>query len=318
MKKVSVLIVNNNTKEALKLCLQNLQNSYENLEVIVADTDSSDGSAKMVESEFPWVKLLKLPNNGLAFAMNKCLESASGDYYLYLGTDCFPSAGVINGLVDYFEAPGNQSVGAAVAKLVLRNGKQDMDGHRGFPTPLTSFSHFLRLDKLFPASRKLARYFMTYEDLNKEHEIDASISHFLFVSKSASDKVGKWDEERFFLYGEDIDYCYRIKEAGFKIVYLPQFQAEHWKGVTIGIRKESQDVAMRQPEVNFRDERLTLGEFRVELQRLSTQAMESFYRKHYMKKYPAILSVLVIGTIRIMQILRVGKQKYINKKKGIK
>lgn len=317
-RKVSVLIVNVNTHEVLRLCLQNLKDSYENLEVIVADNSSSDGSAEMLEKEFPWVKLLRLPNYGLAFALNKCLEVATGDYFLYLGTDGFPQKGIIKGLVNYFEDPVHSDVGAAAVKLVLRSGKQDMDGHRGFPTPFVSLSHFVGLDKLFPKSRTFARYFMTYEDLDKEHEIDTCITHFLFVSGKATKKVGKWDQDTFFLYGEDIDYCFRIKKAGYKIMYLPQFRAEHWKGVTIGIRKETQDVAMRIPVVNFRDHELSLGKFRVELQRLSTEAMELFYKKHYFEKYPRIVSYFVITSIRIFKIYRMNKQLYINWRKGVK
>lgn len=318
MKKVSVLIANNNTRDVLKLCLENLKDSYENLEVVVADTDSSDGSAEMVGKEFSWVKLLKLPNNGLAFALNKCFETATGDYYLYLGTDAFPKEGTIKGLVDYFEELSHADVGAATVKLLLRSGAQDMDGHRGFPTPFVSMSHFLGLDKLFPKSKTFARYFMTYEDPEKEHEIDTCITHFLFVPAKVTRKVGRWDDKTFFLYGEDIDYCYRIKEAGFKIMYLPQFRAEHWKGVTIGIRKESQDVAMKVPVVKFRDRELTLGKFRVELQRLSTDAMELFYRKHYSNKYPLIVGLFVIATIRIFKTYRVNRQRYINWRKGLK
>ena len=317
-KKVSVLIVNTNTKDVMKLCLENLKDSYENLEVVVADNASSDGSAEMVETEFPWVKLLRLPNYGLAFALNKCLEVATGEYYLYLGTDGFPKEGAIKGLVEYFEAPEHADVGAAAVKLVLRSGIQDMDGHRGFPTPFVSMTHFLGLDKMFPKSKTFAGYFMTYEDLDKEHEIDTCITHFLFVSGKATQKVGKWDEETFFLYGEDIDYCYRIKKAGFKLMYLPQFRAEHWKGVTIGIRKETQDVAMRVPIVKFRDQEVTLGKFRVELQKLSTNAMELFYRKHYFKKYPLIVSMFVIATTRILKVYRMNKQRYVNWRKGIK
>ncbi len=317
-KKVSVIIVNTNTKDVMKLCLENLNGSYDNLEVIVADNASSDGSAEMVEKEFPWVKLVRLPNYGLAFALNKCLEVATGDYYLYLGTDGFPDKGTIEGLVNYFEDSSHQDAGAAAVKLMLRDGRQDMDGHRGFPTPFTSLTHFMGLDKLFPKSKLFARYFMTYEDLDTEHEIDTCITHFLFVSKKATDKVGKWDEETFFLYGEDIDYCYRIKEAGFKLMYLPQFRAEHWKGVTIGIRKESQDVAMKVPIIKFRDTELTLGEFRVELQRLSTYAMEAFYKKHYLKKYPKFLGWIIIGSVRALKFYRVHKQRRVNRNKGIK
>jgi hypothetical protein len=159
---------------------------------------------------------------------------------------------------------------------------------------------------------------MTYEDINKEHEIDACISHFIFVSREATNKVGKWDEDVFFLYGEDIDYCFRIKECGYKLMYLPQFEAEHWKGATIGIRKETKDVVTRVSTINFRNKELSLGDFRIELRRLSTVAMEAFYRKHYFSKYPFLLSVLVITTIKVFKFFRITKQRLVNWKKGIK
>lgn len=316
MKKVSVLIVNINTCDVLRLCLRNLENSYENLEVIVTDNSSNDGSPEMVEKEFPWVKLLRLPNNGLAYGLNKALEVATGDYYLYLGSDAFPKPGTIQGLVEYMEA--HSDVGGAVVKLLLRNGEQDMDAHRGFPTPWVSFTHFSRLDKLFPKSELFAKYFMTYEDLEKEHEIDATISHFLFVSKKAQEKVGKWDDESFFLYGEDIDFCYRLKAAGFKLMYLPNPTAEHWKGVTVGVRKVSQDVASKAQVFRFRGKDIPRGEFRVLMHVLATNAMETFYNKYYRKQYPFVVTLVVIPTIKLIRFLRVTKQRVENFRKGIK
>lgn len=310
MQKVSVIICNTNTKDVLKLCLENLKDSYENLEVIVADTNSYDGSPEMVEAEFPWVKLLKIPNNGLAYALNRGVEAASGEYFLYLGSDGFPEKGTIKGLVDYMEA--HEDVGAATVKLILRSGEQDMDAHRGFPTPWASFTHFTGIEKIFPKSKIFAQYFKTYEDLNKEHEIDACITHFLFVSKKVQDKIGGWDEQTFFLYGEDIDFCYRIKEVGYKIMYLPQLKAQHWKGVTIGTRKVSQDVATKALVFSFKGQDVDRASFKVMTQKFSTQAMELFYRKHYLKKYPLLLNVFVIVTIKTLMYLRIFKQRFVN------
>jgi hypothetical protein len=314
--KVSIIINNTNTCGALKLCLENLIDIYPNMEVIVSDTNSYDGSPETVEKEFPWVKLIKNPNNGLAYGLNTALKIATGDYYLYLGSDGFPEKDTAEGLVRYFEE--HPDVGAATVKLVLKSGEQDMDGHRGFPTPWVSLTHFLHLDKLFPKSKLFAGYFMTYEDLNKEHEIDACITHFLFVSKKAQDKVGKWDAETFFLYGEDIDMCKRIKEAGFKIMYLPQFKAQHWKGLSIGIRKTSQEDFTKIPLISFRGNDITRGQLKVMMQRHSTEAMGSFYKKHYQKDYPFYITWLVIATIRLLKICRIQKQKYLNKKQGLK
>lgn len=312
MKKVSVFIVNLNTSGVLRLCLNNLKDSYDNLEVIVADNSSTDGSLEMIKKEYPWVKLLELQNYGLSHALNKCIEEATGDYFLYLGSDAFPDKGTIKGLVDYFETTPAVGVGAASVRLFLRNGMQDMDGHRGFPTPWVSLFHFMRLDRLFPRSEVFGKYFLSYKDLNTEHEIDMCITHFFFVPASVTSKVGKWDEENFFLYGEDVDYCYRIKQAGFKIMYLPQFTARHWKGATVGIRKETKDVAMSIPQIKFRGREMSLGAFRVEIQKMSTDAMEMFYRKHLFNKYLPLFSFIVIVGIRVLKIFRILKQEYIN------
>ncbi|MFC1622332.1 glycosyltransferase family 2 protein [Patescibacteria group bacterium] len=309
MKKVSVIIVNINAEKVLKLCLENLKGIYENLEVIVADNSSTDGSAEMIEKEFPWVKLLKLPNNGLSFGFNKCLEVATGDYLLYLGEDSFPNERTIPDLVRYMEE--NPETGATVAKLLLRDGKQDMDGHRGFPTPWVAFTHFSGLGKLFPKSKRFARYFMTYEDLDKPHEIDATISHFLMVRRNVQEKVGKWDEENFFLYGEDIDMCYRIKQAGYKIMYLPHVTCRHWKGVIVGVRKESRDVATQADTFIFRGEKYDKYSFRVLLRKISTESMLTFYKKYYASKNFFLLNWLVIGAIKTLTYVRVIHQKLI-------
>jgi GT2 family glycosyltransferase len=319
-KKVSILIASTSTCDVLRLCLQNLEEikkiEYENLEVVVSDSSSRDGSAEMVRSEFPWVKLLVVPNNGLAYCLNQAIKSATGDYYLYLGTDAFPKKGTIGGLVDYFEDSGNEKVGAAAVKLLLRDGKQDMDGHRGIVTPWTSFTHFTKLEALFPKSKLFTGYFMTYKDLTKEHEIDLCTTHFFFVRKSAQDRVGVWDQD-FVVYGEDLDMCYRIKMSGWKIMYLPFLSAEHWKGVSVG-RKETLDVKTADVVVTLKGIDYTKGELRVQMRKLSTDAMEIFYRKHLMEKYPFYIWWVVMPTIKIMKMLRVASQKRQNKKLGIK
>jgi len=320
MKKVSVLISNTSTCDVLRLCLQNLEKikkeEYPELEVVVGDNTSRDGSAEMVRTEFPWVKLIVNPNNGLAAHLNVILKSATGDYYLYLGTDGFPKEGTITGLVNYFEDPKNAKVGAAAVKLLLRDGKQDMDGHRGFTTPWVSFTHFTKLGKLFPKSKLFSGYFLTHEDLNKEHEIEMCITHFFFVRKETQDQVGLWDED-FVVYGEDLDMCFRIKEAGWKIMYIPQFTAEHWKGVTVG-RKETSDVKTADVIITLRGVDYTKGEFRVQMRRLSTRAMELFYKKHLKDKYPFFITWIVLLTVKALYVLRIASQRRTNKKMGIK
>jgi len=316
MKKVSVLITNSNTRDVLRFCLQNLEKikkeEYSELEVVVTDNSSGSDSSDMMKSEFPWVKLVVTQNNGLAAGLNSALSLASGDYYLYLGADAFLSKGTVAGLVEYFEDSENDKVGAAAVKLLLRDGSQDMDGHRGFFTPWASFTHFSGLEKLFPHSKLFTGYFLSSRDLNTEHEIDSCITHFLFVRRTTQEQVGTWDES-FFLYGEDVDMCFRIKEAGWKIMYLPQFVAEHWKGVTVG-RKESMDVQPKNVRYVIRGTEITKTEFLIQMRKSSCDAMELFYKKHFLGKYPFFVNFMVLFAIKVLKIFRVVKQKIENKK----
>jgi len=186
MRKVSVIIVNYNTKDILEDCIRNLDGQYKNMEVFVIDNDSPDGSAEMVKREFaqedyPWLKLIEAPNNGLAASSNIGLEKTTGDYLLYMGSDAFPEKGTIEGMVDYMEE--HKKVGVATCKLVQRDSKLDMDAHRGFPTPWVAISHFLWLDRMFPKSKVFNGYFMGYENLDEPHEIDLCISHFMLIKR---------------------------------------------------------------------------------------------------------------------------------------
>lgn len=316
MKKVSVLIVTINTKNVLKLCLENLRDIYPNLEVIVADNSSTDGTFGMLTRDFPWVKTIHLENNGLSAGLNACLKEATGDFYLYMGSDAFPNRGTIEKMVDYMER--HPDTGGISVKLLTRDGKEDPDAHRGFPSPWVSFTHFSKLEKLFPKSPWFGGYFLSYKDFSREQEIDACITHFLFVKKEAQDKVGLWDDKNFFLYGEDIDFCFRLKEAGYKLMYLPYLSAEHWKGVTVGVRKTSQDVATMAQVFSLKGKDYTLGQFRIEVIKFSTDAMEAFFRKHYAKHTFFPIRWVIYAAIRVMKLLRVTKQKFVNWKKGIK
>ena len=288
--KVSVVIVNYNTSEQLKDCLNNLLSQGIELEIIVVDNASSDDSVEMVRTNFPNVKLVEAKENkGLAHGSNLGLEVATGDYVLYLGSDAYPEKGVIDGMVEFMDK--NINIGISTCKLVLRNGSLDMDAHRGFPTPWASLTHFTKLNSLFPKSKFFNQYFLGYEDFTRPHEIDLCISHFMMVRKKVFDRVGRWDED-FFVFGEDVDFCYRVKKAGWKIMYLPQFTAIHYKGVSVGIRKESQDISKASSETKVR------------MKRSTTDAMKLFYKKHYSNVYPKIIQSLVFLGIDLLSKLR--------------
>lgn len=293
MPTVSVVIVNYNTRPILADCLQNLRNLGEATEILVVDNASSDGSADLVREQFPDVRLIALSENrGLTAASNLALRETSGEFLLYLGADAFPQPGTIRGLVAYLQAHPN--IGIATAKLRLRDGSLDLDAHRGFPTPWAALTHFTGLNRLFPRSRLLNQYFLGHADLDTPHEIDLCISHFLFVRRSLFDHIGLWDED-FFLYGEDVDLCYRAKAAGYQIMYLPQFEALHYKGASVGVRAQTQDIAAASPETKLR------------VAQLSTKAMALFYQKHFAKRYPVWLTTLVLSAIRGLGFLRLWR-----------
>ena len=289
MKKISVIIVNYNTKDVLRDCLNNLNGVYENMEVIVVDNDSPDLSAQMVENEFKWVKLIKCKNLGLAVGSNVGYKNSSGDYLLYIGSDAFPQKSVFHGILDYMEK--DKTIGAATAKLVTRSGQLDLDAHRGFPTPWTAITYFSKLNKLFPKSKFFNRYFQGWKNMNEPHEIDLCISHFMMIRRNIFEEIGLWDED-FFLYGEDVDFCYRIKEAGYKIMYLPQFKVLHYKGTSVGTRKETADISTATQETVVR------------INKETTKAMRLFYQKHYSQKYPKLVTATVLFGIDTMSALR--------------
>lgn len=291
MSTVSVIIVSYNTCDLLKSCLKNLYALEEADEIIVVDNASSDVSPQLIRERFPDVRLIELPENrGLTVASNIGLREAQGDFLLYLGSDAYPKANVIHGLRHYMQE--NADVGIVTAKLVLRNGDLDMDAHRGFPTPWASFTHFSGLNKIFRASKLFNQYFLGYLPMEEAHEIDLCISHFMFVRKGIFDDIKGWDED-FFLYGEDVDLCYRTKEAGYKIMYLPQFEVTHYKGASIGIRSQTDDITKASTETKL----LAAQQ--------STRAMMLFYTKHMAKHYPGFFNFFMESMIRLLGVLRV-------------
>ena len=294
MKKVSVVISNTNTRDVLNECLTNLvhlaDDLNQNIEIIVVDNKSVDGSADMVKNSFPSVKLISTPNFGLANGCNKGAKASTGEYLLFLGEDGFPNEQTIPGLISYFEE--HPEVGLATAKLLLRDGTPDMDVHRRFPTPLSAFSRLFMLSKIFPKSKKLNSYFMNDMDHSTEHEIEMCITHFMFIPKRVFNEINGFDDQNYFVYGEDADICYKIKEHGYKLMYLPQFEAGHYKGVALGNRKESKDISKK-----------TLA-WKNFMNSNATRAQRVFIRKFLTKKYNRFTITAMILATYILEVQR--------------
>ncbi len=289
---LSVIVLSFNTKELLRQCLASLIHNSPSLKVkiIVVDNASDDGSPQMVEKEFPQVKLIiNKMNVGFAKGNNIGLKEAEGDFVLFLNSDTKVEPGGLKEAVDFMRT--DKKIGALSAKTLLASGKIDPDCHRGFPTPWASITYFLGLEKLFPQSRFFGQYHQFYLGLDQNHEIDAGAGAFMIIRREIIEKVGTWDEKYFF-YGEDLDFFYRIKQAGYKVMFYAKPLLIHYKGASSGLRKESKGVSTR--------------ENRLKVAKASVKAMEIFYRKFYQGKYPSWLTCLVLLGIKIKGFFRVS------------
>jgi GT2 family glycosyltransferase len=226
---LSIIIVNWNTKDLLLRCLQCVYDTAEDLdlEAIVIDNASRDGSAAAVRERFPGVSLIENETNlGFARGNNQGFEIARGRHLLLLNTDVFVHPGTLKTLVETLDTvPGT---GAAGCKLFYGDGRPQRSAF-AFPTLATELWQALRLDKLFPQSRLFGRYRMTYWDMEDSREVDSVLGACLILRGEGLRQVGGLDE-RFFMYSEEVDLCYRLKLAGWKVRYVPTATATHLWG----------------------------------------------------------------------------------------
>jgi O-antigen biosynthesis protein len=229
-KDISIVIVNYNVKDFLLQCLKSIKQASVGLsvQVIVVDNNSSDGSVDYLEPLFPGVEFIRTPKNlGFAKANNTGFEKAYGKYVLILNPDTILAENTLKVMYDYME--NHQEVGISGCKVLNPDGTFQMACRRGFPTPWASFSKLFGLQKLFPKSRLFAQYNQTYKSIDETYYIDALIGAFMFARKSVIDETGGFDTA-FFMYGEDLDLCYRASKSGWKIAYVHETSIIHYKG----------------------------------------------------------------------------------------
>lgn len=295
-KDLSVIIVNFNTKQLLDNCLASVFKAVapaRGLEVIAVDNGSSDGSQEMVAKKYSQVKLvLNKKNLGFARANNEGRKVAKGKYLLFLNSDTV--VGRYSFVKPLKFLKNHPKVGATTIKLITADGTVDLDNHRGLPTPWASFCHFFGLSSFFPHSIIFNSYHLGQKKMNRIHSIPIAAGSFLMMSAKLFDQIGRWDEAYYF-YGEDIDICYRIGLAGFKIIYYPKVSALHLKGASSGLRKETVSLAK------------TSRETRIRVARASAEAMKIFYTKFYAHKYPVFVTWLVLLAVTLKGWLRVLK-----------
>lgn len=230
---ISIIVSTFNTKKLLK---KNISSIYEaikdlNFEVIVIDDASNDNTTEMVINHFPKVKLITNKKNlGYSKSYNLGTKAAKGKYILHLNSDVlFQRNSSFKRMIDIMEYDKN--VGIIGCKIIKSNGKLDLPCKRSLPTPANIFFQSIGLAKLFPKNKYFGNYYLTYLDDNQTIEVGCIMGAFMFVKKEVFNKIGYLDEN-FFMYGEDVDFCYRAKKNGWKIIYFPKIKIKHLHGGT--------------------------------------------------------------------------------------
>jgi GT2 family glycosyltransferase/lipopolysaccharide/colanic/teichoic acid biosynthesis glycosyltransferase len=271
---LSIIIVSYNVREFLEQALISIDRAVGHLdcEIFVVDNNSMDGSAEYVRRNFPTVRLIANTENvGFARANNQALDLARGRLICLINPDTIVQEDTFTTLIAFFDS--HSEAGAVGCKILNPDGTLQLACRRSFPTPWVAFTKIAGLAGLFPHSSLFGRYNLTFLDENMTSEVEAISGSFMLLSREAVEEVGKLDDS-FFMYGEDLDYCYRIHSAGWKIYYVPDTRIIHFKG----------ESSKRSP---------------FEQRRLFYEAMRLFVRKHFGKNRAWMPSWALIIAIRM-------------------
>jgi GT2 family glycosyltransferase len=294
--KISIIIVNFNTYKFLSSCLHSIsENKFDSkeYEIIIVDNHSSDDSVSQLKRNFPHIKLLVNKENiGFAKANNQAIKMARSKYILLLNPDTILSKNTLFTMFAFMENHIQCAVSTCIVQLP--SGNIDDASHRGFPTPWNAICHFSGMGKIFKKSLFFNGYHLGYGKMDQVHEIDSCVGAFMMVRKSVGDKLN-WLDPDYFWYGEDLDFCYRVKKAGMKIMYVPSTKIIHFKGVASGILQHSKHLSIASVETR---KKATEARFDV---------MKIFYKKHYSSLYPGFVTFLVLQGISLFKKYRLSK-----------
>lgn len=282
MTDLGIVIVNWNTSSYLARCLETVYASSGDFRyrVVVVDNASTDGSPQMVRERFPQAELIACDENHgfpkgnniglkhLGYHAAGRVDSSAPRYALLLNPDTEVPQDALLRVLEFMDT--NPQIGVLGPRLLLEDGTLDKACRRGFPTPLVSFYHFAGLARLFPKSERFGRYNMTFADETAELEVDSVVGAYMQVRRECIAAVGLMDEA-YFMYAEDIDWCYRIKAAGWKVWYYAPVIVYHIKRAASRQSKRAQFEFWR--------------------------AMLIFYRKHYRAQTPLAVHGLILAAL---------------------
>ncbi len=278
MPKISIVIVNWRTPELLRGCLNALGNDEhkDSFELYVVDNASGDESLSILSNEFSYVNVLVNEDNvGFSKACNQVIPKAKGEYVLLLNPDTVVIDNAVSKLAAFLD--NNPECGAVGPKILNEDGTLQLACRRAFPSPAAAFFRLTYLSILFPGHPLFAKYNMTYIDPEKAASVDALSGSCMMVRKNVIDKIGLLDED-IFMFGEDIDWCWRIKQAGWQVFYNPQAVIYHSHGAASRLRPIGTTFDLH-------------------------AGMEVFYRKHLAQDYWPIFNQLVYITIRLRALI---------------
>lgn len=227
---VSIVTVNFNSGACLRRMADSALRQMSSADtLVVVDNASVDDSLERLAPLAERIEVIaNMDNRGFARAVNQGAAAAASDFILLLNPDAVLADGALRALESFMSERGD--AGVAGGKVLETDGSLQLACRRGFPSPWVAFCRLSSLSFMFPRSRLLAEYNMTFLDENETAEVDAVSGSFMMIRRSAFDSLGGFDED-YFLYAEDIDFCYRAKAAGLKVCYYPGAEATHDKGV---------------------------------------------------------------------------------------
>jgi hypothetical protein len=268
---VSIIIVNYNTCELTGKAIDSVVNTVRNhtYEIILVDNGSADGSVEAFRRRQDIVFIETGENLGFSKANNIGIRASKGRRILLLNSDTVARSGAIDRSMEYMDSTGVKVLGA---KVVLPDGNLDKACKRSFPTPSNSVWHYMYLDRLFKGSKTFGAYNLTYLDEDEIGMVECIMGAYMMVDREVIDSVGLLDED-FFMYGEDIDWCYRMVEAGYGIIYYPEAVITHYKKASFNKRRKE-----------------SIREF--------YDSMWIFYEKHYKEKYGKGVSLAMYAGIK--------------------
>ena len=227
MTDVSIIVVSYNARDLLERSLASVADGPS--EVIVVDNASTDGSPELVRERFPSVRLVELPENrGFGAGNNEGMRIASGRYFLLLNSDAWPVGDSADRLLAFMDA--NPEVGVAGPRLVGTDGRLQKSV-RSFPTVWRIATEYFFLRKLAPGSRALNAFYGAGFDYSERREADFLMGAVLMLRRAAVEQVGDFDTD-FFMFSEETDLCYRMKEAGWTVEFSPEAEFVHVGGAS--------------------------------------------------------------------------------------